>query len=336
MSLGKMFLLRNVKFFKSWKAIINMTISSALAPRLKFVLLGAIFAGISCTAAGAVFPTLEDSQSHGFLEASKTEYEKYLASPDAYFAHPSEAKPWPCDLTPAQLSALAETVNSDDDPVLKRELLIDARSSGGEPPSITFSKQVFYPLQATCKANKLEGLVDFWVEFDRAIISKGFTANDHMLKRMRFTAKAGEAVGTMAEAGKTISSNVVWNDPETAEIMAGAKNPVKTSVWFAQRQVLLPRQSRPPMVVISHISVNGAITLTVREVRNLGDKRVQVVGYGQFGALSRRDYVQMYKDGKLHGAQISYGGMMGRFPIPPSQDCYEDGQKILTADCKVD
>lgn len=303
-------------------------------------LLAAIFAGVSSTVfAAPTLPRLDDPQLQGFLDTLKAEYEQYLSSGNPHLVRPSEAKPWPCKLTPAQLNKLAGTVNSDDDPAKKREFVNSARAYHTEPIRVVYTNQIFYPVQATCKAGKLEGPVDFWVEYDMTTIAPStFSATNHLLSHIRFTAKNGNPIGLVLNNNELLKRDTTYNNPATAEMMSKQPKHNTLSVSFNASWVNEPPVSPEPAVGLSHVDLdsNGKVKLTVNAVRPFGGNRHEVTRYGFFGDSTHKDSSTLYKDGKQHGPQISYPGMMGTFPTPGSQTCWEEGEKIMADPCTVD
>lgn len=281
-------------------------------------------------------PRLDDPQLQGLLTTLQGEYEQYLTNKVGYLTRPSEAKPWPCALTSDDLNILAGTTSSDDNPEMKRQLIIQARQSKSDPIRVVFSNQTFYPVKAECEGGKLNGPVDYWVEFDSAIVTPAFSINNHQLKHAQITAKGNKAFGLGLNITTTLNSETIYNDPATSAMMSKQKKSKINAVSFSASLA-----SEPPMqsrsVVLAHTVVDGLVTVSVTATRPLGDNGYELTHYGSFGGPSHRDYTARYKDGKLHGEQIGYPGMMGgKFPTPGYSDCYEDGEKILTTSCKVD
>lgn len=306
---------------------------------LRSTLLSVIIAGASSTVFAAPnLPRLDDPQLQGFLNTIKTEYEQYLSNGNQHFVRPSEAKPWPCKLTTEQLNKIAGTVNSDDDPVKKREFINSARSSHTEPIKVVFANQNFYPVQATCKAGKLEGPVDFWVEYDMTNIGPALSLAYHNLSHVRFTAKNGNPIGLVLKDNDMLKQVTTYNDPATAEMMSKQPKHNTLSVSFSASWVNEPLVSPEPTVTLSHVDLdsNGKVKLYVNTVRPFGGNRHEVTKYGFFGDSTHKDSTTLYKDGKQHGPQISYSGMMGTYPVPGSQTCWEDGEKIMANPCQVD
>lgn len=284
-------------------------------------------------------PKLDDAQLQGLLNTLRTEYEQYLSSGNPHLVRPSEAKPWPCKLTVEQLNKLAGTVNSDDDPVTKRQLINTARESHSEPMRTEYSKQTFYPVQATCKSGKLEGPVDFWVEYDEATMAPPrFTTTSHYVSHVRFTAKNGSPEGLVLKDQERLKQDTTYNDPATAEMMSKLPKHNTLSVAFVATWVSETAVSQQPMVTLAHVDLdsNGNVMLTTRTVRPFGTNRHEETSYGFFGDSTHKDSTSSYKDGKKHGLEIIYAGRMGKLPIKGRQTCWKEGEQIMADPCTVD
>lgn len=303
-------------------------------------LFATIIASMSSTALAApALPRLDDSQLQGFLDTLKTEYEQYLSSGSPHLVRPSEAKAWPCKLTMEQLNKIAGTVNSDDDPAMKRRLINSARSDRREPISMVYANQSFYPVQATCVAGKLEGPVDFWVEYDSTIIAPPTSSVvSHLLSHIRFTAINGNPIGLVLRVNQLLKSDTTYNNPATAEMMSKKPKQNPLSVAFSAVWVSEPPVWPEPSVNLSHVDTyrDGKAKLFVSTTRPFGGNRHEDTMYGFFGDSTHKDSTTLYKDGKNHGPQIRYPGMMGTFPVPGEQTCWEDGEKIMANPCTVD
>lgn len=306
---------------------------------LRSSLLSVILAGASSTVFAAPhMPNLDDPQLQGFLDTLKAEYEQYLASGNPHLVRPSEIKPWPCQLTPAQLNKLAGTTNSDDDPIKKREFINYARSWHSEPIKVEYSNQTFYPVQAVCQTGNLEGPVEFWVEYDSTQIAPpSHITSRHELKHVRLTARQGNPAGLVLSETELLRLVTKYNDPATEEMMSKQKKYNTLSVGFDASWVSESPMSYEPSVGLSHIDLdsNGQVKLTVNTVRPFGENRHQVTHYGSFGDITHKDSTTLYKDGKQHGLQVTYPGVSGSFPVPGSQTCWEEGEKVLADPCDV-
>jgi hypothetical protein len=300
-------------------------------------LIAATFSCISqATIAVTDFPRLDDPQLQEFLTLAQGEYKQYLANKDAYMTRPVARKPWPCALAPEVLNKLASTTNSDDDPVAKQAFVKMARESRTEPIRTFFSNQTFYPVKAECKDNKLDGFVDFWVEYDYSVVSTMFSQNSHQLKHVRLSVDGDKVIGMVFSSGITLSSETIYNDPQTSAMMAKQRKYKITAVSFSVAGSNVAAVTQVPVVSLTHLLMDGEVTVTIDTIRPYADNRVEETHYGSFGSLGHRDYVKRYKDGKRHGEQIIYSGTMGgNFPIPGSRECWEDGEKILTLTCAV-
>ncbi|HJW24732.1 MAG TPA: hypothetical protein VJ576_07520 [Rhodocyclaceae bacterium] len=296
-------------------------------------------AGLACWFSGVQavtgLPTLDDPQLQEFLNILNTEYDQYLANPAEYFAKPATPSKWPCEVNPKFLNLIADTTNSDDIPEMKKFYLNEARSTGADPVSLVFSNQTFYPIKASCKNGKLDGPVEFAVEYDMSIATAKMDMRSHRLKRVRAVLKENAPVGPIISAISTLSSNTIYSDPATAEMMAKQKKSDIVSAGFVAHVPSIPIKSHSNRVALSHVVVNGKLTRTAQTTRVADDGRVEENNYGTFGSTDHRDFTNRYKDGKRHGEFVRYPGTSGSYPIPASKECWENGEKVLTTSCNV-
>lgn len=310
----------------------------AYSRRTLDVVRGLFFATLSglsfMASSAATLPRLDDPQLQALLNTLSGEYEQYLASGKVHLSKPAESKPWPCDMTSAQLNQLAGIVDSDDDPIAKRKLALDARLVDAKPGKIVYKNKVFYPVQAACKDAKLRGLVEFWVEFDLAFIDpSSATYTYRYLRQVRFVAKNGEPSGVVLKIDDLLKQTDQSSNPAEA---ATTRTPI--SVNFSAEMFDEPLSMSKLTVGLNHqIDVTSSkVNVYVNTIRPFNGNRHETTQYGFFGDSTHKDSTTRFKDGKKHGLEVRYPGKTGAFPIPASQTCWEDGQKIMTNSCTVD
>jgi hypothetical protein len=243
---------------------------------------------------------------------------------------------WPCAVPAAALNRLAGTVNSDDDPATKRSFVESARTGHTTPIKDVYGNLVFYPVKVEFSAGVLQGPVDFWVEFDRSIVASGFSTNSHQLRHVHAVAKDNRPVGLILSSSVTLTSETTYEDPATRAMMAKQAKSTVTSISFMATWAEDPPLPVAPQVAVSHVVVDGNVTLLTRTTRPLAEERVEEDSYGTFGPPEHMDSRTRMRRGRLHGEQIIYSGMMGKFPVEGETRCWEDGEQVLTTSCKVD
>lgn len=285
-----------------------------------------------CSQAMAL-PALNEPVLQPLMAAVSTEFQQHAAQPAA-LAAPKDTPAWPCAVSEAELDVFASTVDSDKDPVAKAELLNDARSSGIPPSRITYTNKVVTPVRAQCEAGKLSGPLEFWVEYDQTVASSMLTLKYHNLVRVRATARAGQPEGSVLVTGTTLSQQTEYADRATADMMAAQPKPRISTVFFMA--FTAPGSAPKASVATARTTVDGTLTVSTRTRFSRPDGQVIEDGYGVFGGPAHHDSRTLRRNGKLHGPQQTFAGMMGTFPIPASTVCWQDGEKVLTNSCPAD
>lgn len=278
-------------------------------------------------------PALNEPVLQPLMAAVSAEFQQHTAQPVA-LAAPKDKQAWPCAVSEAELDVFAGTVDSDRDPVMKAEMLNDARSGGMPPSKIVYANKVVTPVRAQCEAGKLSGPLEFWVEYDQAIASSMLTLKYRNLVRVRATAREGQAEGSVLLTGTTLSQQTEYADRATADMMAAQPKPRISTVFF--RAFTAPGAAAQASVSTARTTVDGTLTVSTHTRFSRPDGQVVEDGYGLFGGPAHHDYRKLRRQGKLHGPQQTFAGMMGTFPIPASTVCWQDGEKVLTHTCPAD
>lgn len=278
-------------------------------------------------------PALQEPQLQPLMAAVSAEYQQHTAQPAA-LAAPKDAPAWPCAVSEAELDVFASTVDSDKDPVARAELVNDARSSGMPPSRIVYANKRITPVRAQCEAGKLSGPVEFWIEYDQTIASTQLTLKYHNLVRVRAQAVDGKPDGPLLLTGTTLSQQTEYADRATADMMAAQPKPKISTVFF---MAITPAGAAPKAsVATSRTVVDGTLTVSTHTRFSRPDGQVVEDGYGAFGGPAHHDYRKLRRNGKLHGPQQTFAGMMGTFAIPASTVCWQEGEKVLTHNCPAD
>lgn len=302
----------------------------------KQLMIAATAIGMHASAFAVEFPRLEDPQLQAYLTTLQGNYQQYLANRNTYFTPPTESKAWPCTVSLAVLAAISGTVNSDDNPLQKRFLLIEARSKNSEPVRHIFANRTFYPVSAECKNGKLHGPLEFWVEFDQTVAADELSSHFRILKRVRTTVVQNKLNGPVLNEGINLRFNIRYSDPDTAAMMAAQPAMKSYSVFFEATLATNPPVMQATETSLRHTEINDEPTVTLRTIRNYDAKRTEEINYGMFGPLAKPFSKTLYKEGRRHGLEIIYAGMMGDNPTPASTQCWDEGERILTTDCTVD
>lgn len=278
-------------------------------------------------------PVLQEPQLQPLMAAVSTEFQQYNANPVPLVA-PKEAQAWPCAVSQAALDVFAATVDSDNDPVMKAELINDARSGGLPPGKLIYTNKVVTPVRAQCTAGRLSGPVEFWVEYDQTHASSMLTLRYRNLVRVRANARDGQPEGMVLITGTTLSQKTEYADRATSEMMAKQAQPKISTTFFIA--FTAPGPMPKAQVATSRVVNEGNLTVVTHTRFSRPDGLVVEDGYGVFGGPSHHDHRKLRRNGKLHGPQQTFAGKMGTFPIPASTDCWQEGEKVLTHSCSSD
>lgn len=263
-------------------------------------------------ASGVDLPRLEDPKLAGWMKSIGEDYAKYLANPQAFFAKPAEAQPWPCGMSAADFNKLAGTVDlADQTPEIKQQWVRSMRGLGAEyvKSSYAYRNVQFYPVKVTCVQGKLDGETEFWVDYEHVSTMPAATTVNKFTVRHAYATVAGEVVGLRRQYSSTGSPDG-----------SGSALFMYTAVdgGFA------------PSVTLIHI-LGQPSTFSVSTVRPLSGGRFETTSY----AGATKWHVTTFKGGKQHGPQISYPRMMGTLKIPGFSRCFKDGEEYKADPCDV-
>lgn len=287
-----------------------------------------------CAGQALALPPMKDAPLQPLMAAASAEFQRHVANPVA-LAAPADAPAWPCAVSQAELDVFAGTVDSDNDPVAKAELLNDARSSGMAPSKLVYANKRVTPVRAQCEAGKLSGPIEFWIEYEQTIASTQLTLRYRNLVRVQAKALKGQPDGPVLMTGTTLSQQTEYADKATADMMAAQPKPKISTVFFVAATPAGPQPKTS--VAISRTLIDGTLSVTTRTRFSRPDGQVIEDGYGAFGGPEHHDSRTLRRNGKLHGPQQTFAGMMGgQFPIPASTVCWQDGERVLTNNCPAD
>jgi hypothetical protein len=278
-------------------------------------------------------PAVQEPQLQPLMAAVSAEYKQYDANPVA-LAAPKESQPWPCTVSQSELDVFANMVDSDNDPVMKAELLNDARSSGMPLTKVTHTNKVVKPVRAQCEGGKLSGPLEFWIEYDHAMSNTQFTMKSRNLLRVRANARDGKPDGTVLLVGTSLSQQTDYADAGTAAMMAEQPKSKVTNVFFV---AIKPAGQVPKATwTTNRIVVDGSLSVTTQTRFSRQNGQVVDDGYGTFGRPEHHDYRKLRRNGKLHGPQQTFAGKMGDFAVEASTKCWLEGEQVLTNTCPSD
>jgi len=249
-----------------------------------------------------------------------------------YLDFPANPPAWPCAVSDFQQRKLAWVLNDDEmDEKTKLAFRKSSMNAGmnSKDMKMLYKDAVFAPLAASCKDGKLDGPLEFVVEYTRVFDSPASTMEMRMSVRQSMTVAAGEqAFGTpVSTSVTTVSTKTAYKDPAVQSAMAKVKMP-EIKIFTATYSLPLNADDYY-VATISDMGAQGWMTLLQRPT---GSKRSEMSSYMGANLYS----VQPMKNGLPHGEQRTMEQKYGSVIVPAKNTCYEDGEIILTTQCDVE
>lgn len=249
-----------------------------------------------------------------------------------YTDMPDTAKPWPCAVPDLEIRKLGGALSDEELKNLVPETKTLRRAAGNMKTSI---RDVRYaPVSATCKDGKLDGPLEFVIEFTRVMDSFKYIMEAGYRMRISTRMKSGKPAAGAPNAQSTlqISQKTKFKNPAEEEQMAKhfLANPFKKSLSV---NYAVPGKVGG-MTDFYSVAINdnrsgGWMTILSRPT---GPGRVASSMYDG-AALSMTTSMKNYKS---HGEFRIYETTPDGKSVLKSTQCYEDGEQIMTTDCKVD
>jgi hypothetical protein len=254
-----------------------------------------------------------------------------VARAGSYLDFPANPQPWPCEVSDYQQRRLAWVLNDDEmDEKVKLAFRKAAINSGTQSKDMKMSYKdaIFAPLVASCKDGKLDGPLEFFVEYTRAIESPASTMEMRMRVRQSMVLAAGEQVYQTPVITSLIiaKTNTIYKDPSMQAMMAKLKIPEIKS--FSTTYTLPLSADDYYIATITDMGDHGWMTILQRPT---GPNRSEMLSYKGANLLS----VTPMKIGLPHGEQRMMEQKYGSIVVPAKSTCYEDGEVILTTQCDV-
>jgi hypothetical protein len=287
-------------------------------------------------------PHFSDPETEGWMRAIERELGAYQENPQENFHLPAQAQPWPCEGAEANIRRIVGLVNlADETPQKQQDYKTAMKALGAGESSYYFRDIRMWPVQMTCKDDKLDGPVDVWVYSMMVSDNPNHLSTNPSLLRLRFTAANGEAAGALHHVTKTGGGITEYKDAATAKMMKENGVGDFETIAFSYNYPPSAGNARSITVVNSTFSNSkyqdageGASTISSFP---LGAGRTEQLHY-QGARLAIRT---LQKGGKLHGPMVLYGQTIkGGFLIPDNHipdtvHCYREGVLIQANPCNV-
>ena len=254
----------------------------------------------------------------------------------AYMDMPGDPKPWPCSVTELQVRKLAYVLSDDElDEKTRKTANIAYRSGGlGSNDIKTTVREVrFAPISANCKNGKLDGPLEFVIEFTRIIDMPTAINETRSRSRMHLMMSGGEAMVDAPQGVTTrqLSNKISFKDPAMDALVQKNKPPQSTVILASYS---LPSSGDAGYSAVITETRTGLFTRewTTMLIRPTAPKRMENSSFRGASLWM----VTHSKNGRMHGEARTYPATFGGVLVPGSMSCYEDGEEIKTTKCDVD
>jgi len=281
-------------------------------------------------------PTPTDPRVADTFEQARVVYNR--AESPGYMDMPADAKPWPCAVTELQLRrwvgymALNDT---DLDEKARKANVAAFRASGMSADELkTTIRDVRHaPLVATCKDGKLDGPLEFVLEYTRVLDMSVAIMETRTRARMVMQLANGEKVATAPVTSNTLqlSSKSTYKDPAVEAMMQKTKPP-QASMRMAIASAPLNEDEGYSAVITETRTGSGPIEWMTVLAQPTGPKRMETRTYRGSALWT----IARIKNQRMHGEQKTFPTSFNGVPVPGGSQCFEDGEQIKTTQCDVD
>jgi hypothetical protein len=239
-------------------------------------------------------------------------------------------KPWPCAVPETKLRKwTGKGIDSDAiDPAAAKLRNQQWRALGMKPMKVTFRDVRFIPISASCKGGKLDGMVEFFVEYVETSDTETMTTEykGQIVYKWKFLAGERDPNAPQLQTLKILPNQTVMKDPEA--------------------QAIKVQHPSPAMVSHSvHYNFPDGYAVTVNEMIKGGTTRDYTTSFF-YPTGPKRAEMQYFrgadmvshnrqKDGRQHGVQQRFPYLFSTITVPGSITCFENGEEIKTTNCDV-
>lgn len=249
-----------------------------------------------------------------------------------YMDLPDTPKPWPCAVADLEIRKHGGALNDEELKKAFPQGLKQRRHAVNVKVGIRDVRHA--PIAAGCKNGKLDGPLEFMMEFTRVIESYDYVmeARYRVRKSMRLKSGKAEAGAPISETTLEVAQTVKYKNPAQQEQMEKhyRANPFKKalSVNYALPGDVGGMTDFYAVSIRDNRSGGWMTTMS----RPTGPGRVITNAYDG-AALSM---AMPMKNNQLHGETRFYETTPDGKSVLKSTQCHEDGEQIMTTDCKVD
>lgn len=293
---------------------------------------------LSSTAIAQANPNLPPPPADPTLAALYSQVKEMFttASAPGYTDWPAAAKPWPCDVTELQVRKLASSLalgDGEHDPIIEKAIKSGKRAAGvGKSSKTTISDVRFAPLSGSCKDGKLEGPVEFVVEYTSTSTSNGIDMVSRYRDRTRVIASQGEAAIGQPQSRATlqIANSMRYHDPVTEEMMKKTPKVKSEQIIVQAAQPLSRAVGHTAQISLAKTTGMEPMWMTILS-QPTGPQSVE--SYIYWG--TQLHMITRVKNLLPHGEQRHFPITMNGYPVPGKVECFDEGEEIKTTQCDV-
>jgi hypothetical protein len=299
---------------------------------------------LACLLAGFLSPAMaidlppppSDPQLQAALQQAKATFD--LTSTAGYMDMPKDAKPWPCAVSELQLRrwtgylALADSEQDDKTRKATTKALRASGVSAGDMKS-TIHDVRYAPIVASCKDDKLDGPLEFIIEYSRTMDMDTLRMDTRTRARLKLTVAAGAVVDSAARGSATIqlSQKNTFKDPATEAMMQKNRQP-EMGMTLASHGFQVTADAGYSAVITETRVGNGPREWMTMFTQPTGPASVLTTSYRG----STLWMVSRIKNGQRHGETRTYPANFAGTLVPGGMSCYEDGEEIKTTLCDIE
>lgn len=280
-------------------------------------------------------PPTEPQLQSALLQAKATFDQTSTAG---FMDMPKDARPWPCAVSELQLRRwtgyLALADNELDEKTRKTTIkALRGVGMGTNEMHATIQDVRHAPIVASCKDDKLDGPLEFVIEYTRITDMATMRMETRTRARLKLTVAAGASVVSAAHGSATIqlAQKNTFKDPAMEAMMQKNRQP-EMGLTLASQVIPVTADNGYSAVITETRVGNGPREWMTMFTQPTGPTSLVTTSY-RGSALWM---VSRIKNGQRHGETRTYPANFAGTMVPGSMQCYEDGEEIKTTQCDIE
>lgn len=284
--------------------------------------------------AASLPPPPQDTKLAEVYEQAKSLYEKSKSK--SYLEMPSTPNPWPCEVTELQLRKFAGALTSEELDLKEQKKLKRIFSDMGismKGIKEKYSDVHYAPIIASCRNGKLDGDLEFIIEYTKVSNYPDYVHKVSERKRKHITLFDGEYKnqGIETEVIMNISDEMTFINTEV-QAAAARDNSPKSKYNSTRCSELIGEDVSYTASIVELITDKKPTTVLTSLSLPTGANKMQSMSYDGSTLID----IFNFKNNVMHGEHHSYARVIEGFQIPESIQCFENGEEIKTTKCDVE